>query len=76
MFPVSICSGTITSSHSVWFFAGADIFTSAAIVLPFRQGGAVSLSAGRRPAVMKVIAFQAKEREMENENYQLLITSC
>jgi hypothetical protein len=67
MFFNSLCSGTITSSHSVWFFAGADIFTSAAIVLPFRQGGAVSLSAGRRPAVMKVVAFQAKvSRWIEN----------
>jgi hypothetical protein len=43
------------------FFAGADILNSAAMVLLFRQGIlAVSLSAGRRPTVMEVIAFQAK----------------
>jgi hypothetical protein len=52
----------ITNFHSVWFFLLAQIFINAAtIVLPFRQHMfVVSLSAGRRPAVMKVIAFQAK----------------
>ncbi len=42
-------------------FAGVDIHLyNATIVLPFRQRMFVaSLSAGRRPAVMKVIAFQA-----------------
>ena len=49
-------------------------------VLPFRQGEvAVSLSAGRRPTVMKVIAFQAKGKKvkievgewmLENQNYK------
>ena len=58
------------------FFVGADILNSAAMVLPFRQGIlVVSLSAGRRPTVMKVIAFQAKGREVENENYKLRITN-
>jgi hypothetical protein len=58
------------------FFAGADILNSAAIVLPFRQGIlAVSLSAGRRPTVMEVIAFQAKGSEVGNGNYKLRITN-
>ena len=43
-------------------FSPAWIFVCAtAVVLPFRQRMfVVSLSAGRIPAVMKVIAFQAK----------------
>jgi hypothetical protein len=43
-------------------FSSVQIFICAtAVVLPFRQYPVVvSSSAGRRPAVMKVIAFQAK----------------
>ena len=45
----------------VCFFPLQILFDAVAIVLPFRQGGVVApLSAGRRPTVMKVIAFQAK----------------
>ena len=52
------------------------LFDATAMVLPFRQGEVVvSLSAGRRPTVMKVIAFQAKGKEVRNENYKLPITN-
>jgi hypothetical protein len=45
----------------VLFFAGVDIHLYNGKSSAFQAGMVVmSLSAGRRPAVMKVIAFQAK----------------
>ncbi len=48
-------------SFCLFFFAGADIYQSSDNSSAFQAAIAVmSLSAGRRPAVMNVIAFQAK----------------